>query len=219
MTDRFQPQAILFDFDGTLIDSAPCILGCFEQILHEAGITPRAPLDSSVIGPPLRQTLLNLTGISDGAVLEQLVGRFKELYDSDGYKDTRVYYGIEDMLQSLHDRRVPMAIATNKRRIPTLKILEHLGWGRYFRIVGTLDTPVPAHIDKAAMIRQVLDDIGAIAESSLYVGDKLEDGEAAQANHMRFIAAGWGYGEWHAAIIPTEWNLAYSPDEIARITK
>ena len=216
--DRFQPQAILFDLDGTLIDSSPSILNCFGQVLNSAGLAPLVPLASSLIGPPLRQTLINLTGITDSAVLDRLVDDFKECYDTDGYKATLVYDGVDEMLMQLADSDITLAIATNKRRIPTQKILEHLGWGRYFRIVGTLDTPAPPHADKAAMIRQVLDDIGAIAESSLYVGDKLEDGEAAEANHMRFIAAGWGYGVWHVATIPTEWGLAYSPYEITSIT-
>ena len=212
-------NTVIFDLDGTLIDSSPSILNCFGQVLNSAGLAPLVPLVSSLIGPPLRQTLINLTGITDSAVLDRLVDDFKECYDADGYKATLVYGGVDEMLAQLADSDITLAIATNKRRIPTLKIVEHLGWERYFLIVGTLDMPVPPHIDKAAMIRQVLNDIGAIAELSLYVGDKLEDGEAAQANHIRFIAAGWGYGEWDSVVMLNNWNYLASPIGLRKLLR
>lgn len=206
-------QAVIFDLDGTLIDSSPSILKCFGNILNEVGLQPLVPLNHTLIGPPLRQTLINLTGRSENALLDQLVDNFKECYDTEGYKSTLAYNGIESMLESLQEYGIPLAIATNKRRIPTIKILEHLGWEKYFRIVGTLDTPTPPHADKAALIRFLLNEIGVSGESSLYVGDKWEDGEAAAANNMVFWAAGWGYGEWNIDKVHHGWCVIRSAQE------
>ncbi|MFA7403410.1 MAG: HAD family hydrolase [Pelobacteraceae bacterium] len=204
-------RAIIFDLDGTLIDSSPSILHCFDRAITAAGMQPVLPLDSSLIGPPLRQTLMKLAGSDDPALLDRLVDGFKECYDTEGYKATRVYPGVEEMLSGLSSRSIPLAIATNKRCIPTLKILEHLGWERYFCQVGTLDTPTPPHPDKAALISFLLNEMGVTADESLYVGDKWEDGEAARSNGMPFAAAGWGYGEWDLVTKPQDWQIAYSP--------
>ena len=210
-------QTVIFDLDGTLIDSSPSILKCFGRIINDAGLQPLRPLSDSVIGPPLRQNLINLTGETDSALLDHLVDSFKACYDTEGYKATRVYDGIVPMLAHLTKCGIPMAIATNKRRIPTLKIIEHLGWNRYFESIGTLDTPVPPHTDKAALIRFLLTEIGVTAEKSLYVGDKWEDGVAADANDMAFCAAGWGYGEWNAVKISPGWQVIKTARELTKL--
>lgn len=193
---RFPFQAVIFDLDGTLIDSSPSILQCFRLALAKAGLEPLVPLTDALIGPPLRQTLVNLTGSTDDSLLDRLVDAFKSCYDTEGYKSTRVYDGVEKMLRQLSNLGIPLAIATNKRRIPTLKILELLGWQEYFRIAATLDTSNPPHANKGALIKFLLDEMGLCAEKTLYVGDKLDDALAAEANCMPFAAAAWGYGEW-----------------------
>jgi phosphoglycolate phosphatase len=210
-------DAIIFDLDGTLIDSSPSILSCFGHVLTEAGLQPLVPLSDSLIGPPLRQTLISLTGLTDNTLLERLVDSFKECYDTEGYKASKVYDGIEVLLERLTKYELPLAIATNKRRVPTMKILEHLGWTEYFRVVGTLDMLVPPHTNKAALIRFLFNEIGVPVEASLYVGDKWEDGEAAAANDMAFCAAGWGYGEWDVADLPLGWQAVQSALELAEL--
>jgi phosphoglycolate phosphatase len=206
-------SSLIFDLDGTLIDSAPTILDCFKRVLKGANLKPRIPIDNSLIGPPLRQTLMNLTGLPAGDTLEKLAINFQSIYDTEGYKSSRIYPGVEDILSKCNSLEIPMAIATNKRRTPTLKILEHLGWGRYFQIVETLDTPSPSHADKAALIAYLLNELGADAKASLYVGDKWEDGEAAAANGMSFAAVDWGYGKWDRSLMKPEWRLITSPYE------
>lgn len=204
-------QAVIFDLDGTLIDSSPSILQCFGQALDDAGLKPLVPLADSLIGPPLRQTLIKLTGSTDDSLLDRLVDGFKSCYDTGGYKATRMYDGVEDMLRQLSSRGIPLAIATNKRRVPTMKIIDHLGWQGYFRIVGTLDTPTPPYADKATLISYLLNEMQLDAENTLYVGDKQEDGEAARRNGISFAAASWGYGEWDEIAMCPDWHIISSP--------
>ncbi|MEI6826594.1 MAG: HAD family hydrolase [Desulfuromonadales bacterium] len=209
-----QYQAVIFDLDGTLIDSSPSILKCFGQVLNEARLQPLVPLTDSLVGPPLRQTLVKLVGSADNVLLDRLVDSFKACYDTVGYKATDVYAGVDAMLAHLSEVGIPLAIATNKRRIPTLKIIEYLGWVKYFQMVGTLDTPDRPHANKAALIRFILNEMWVSSDRALYVGDKGEDGEAAEANGMAFCAAGWGYGVWDAAKTPSGWQIAQSVHEL-----
>jgi phosphoglycolate phosphatase len=208
-------NAVIFDLDGTLIDSAPSILESFRLVLLEAGLTPQVALDAALIGPPLRQTLMKITGIPAGDELESLAKTFQRIYDNDGYRATDAYPGVADLLSLLAGNGLPVAIATNKRRTPTLKILSYFGWGDYFRQVGTIDTPNPSHADKATLIRSLLAELKLDARQTLYVGDKYEDGEAAAANGMPFIAVGWGYGEWDEATMPSGWGLARTLQDLS----
>lgn len=219
MTKQYEPHAILFDLDGTLIDSAPGILSCFAAVLDEAGIKPLVPLDDSLIGPPLRKTIQILTGIEEPAVLDSLTERFKSHYDTSGYLETRVYKGVEELLALLHRSGIPLAIATNKRRSPTLRILRHLGWEGYFMLVGSLDTPTPAHPDKASLLGAMLLELHLPPSTTLYVGDKHDDALAAAANGMPFTAAAWGYGTWEHARDGSGWSIAASPLEIIGVVR
>jgi phosphoglycolate phosphatase len=216
MNSKFPYQAVIFDLDGTLIDSAPSILASFESALKRAGAQSLVPFTNSLIGPPLRQTLINLTGITNDAELDTLVGYFKDSYDAEGYKLTRVYEGVEYILASLSEKMIPMAIATNKRKVPTNKILDLLGWSSYFEIIGTLDSITPPYPEKATLIGALLDEMSLDASMSLYVGDKREDGVAADMNSMSFIAAGWGYEDWGEIKIQSGWQVDLSPADFVK---
>jgi len=77
---------ILFDLDGTLIDSAPSILETFAAILEAKGIEPVFPLDNRIIGPPLRGVLQQLLGDDDSFLIPELSEDFINRYDTNGYK-------------------------------------------------------------------------------------------------------------------------------------
>ncbi len=186
--------SLLFDLDGTLIDSAPSILAGFKAAFQEAGIAPVVPLTSAIIGPPLVQTLANLTGGADSATLSALAEGFKRHYDSEGYKETVVFPGVADMLVALAGLGLDMHIATNKRLLPTERILDYLGWRSWFRTVYASDMPGRGFKGKGHMVAAQLADLGLSKEAACYIGDRQEDREAAEENSLAFIAACWGYG-------------------------
>jgi phosphoglycolate phosphatase len=202
-------KCLIFDLDGTLIDSAPSILSCFSKVLKETGVSPREPLDERLIGPPLAQTLQNLTGIHDEAVIAAMIGLFKQYYDTEGYRDSLPYAGVAEALAELKASGYELALATNKRILPTRLILGHLGWDVMFSSVWALDSFEPRLTDKTAMLHEILNRSGVMPELTVYIGDKVEDGLAAQANAMHFVAARWGYGEFDGA--PEHWQLLDSP--------
>lgn len=187
-------KTIIFDLDGTLIDSSQSILAGFAGAFAAEGLSPVIALRPEIIGPPLKETLALLAGSRDGALVERLAGHFKAHYDTVGYRETTVFAGIPEMLAALAGHGIPLHIATNKRLIPTRRILDHLGWSAYFKTVRALDAWSPAAQNKAEMIARQLQEETLSADSTLYVGDREEDFFAARANHLHFALAAWGYG-------------------------
>lgn len=193
---------IVFDLDGTLIDSAPSILASMQAAFEQAGIAPSGPLTPALIGPPLAQTLRSLLPKAAEAALPVLIEGFKRHYDESGYQASRVYPGVPDMLHALGQMPVRLHIATNKRIAPARRIVEHLGWGRFFAGVYALDFYTPALAHKTAMLQRLRQSLAGPGPAPLYVGDRAEDAEAAHASGMPFLWASWGYGG-HDVPVPT----------------
>lgn len=188
---------IIFDLDGTLIDSAPGIIGCFRQILEDRALQTVRPLDDSLIGPPLRDTLRALTGLADDDHrLDLLVEDFKSHYDRAACLTTPAYAGITPALEALKARGINLHIATNKRILPTQRIVENLGWEELFTSVYARDSFSPPLKSKAQLIQRLLLEQGISADHSIYVGDTQEDGKSARENEMPFWAVLWGYGQF-----------------------
>ncbi|PKO35184.1 MAG: haloacid dehalogenase [Betaproteobacteria bacterium HGW-Betaproteobacteria-7] len=210
-------QHILFDLDGTLIDSAPAILASFRDAFAQTGVTPSCAIDESIIGPPLTETLQHLAGSREPALIARLADAFKASYDTEGYKATAAYDGIGTMLAGLAAAGLTLSIATNKRIHPTRLILEHLGWRDHFAHVYALDLFPTRLPDKAAMIGRLLADQTIPRNAAIYIGDRSEDGESADANELPFIAVTWGYGSLQQAEMRDEWRMAPRPELLSEM--
>lgn len=188
-------RQIIFDLDGTLIDSSASILAAFKGAFDRLGIPPIRPLTADIIGPPLREALQLLSGVDDVAVLDDLAAAFKEHYDTAGYRQTTVFTGVPEMLEALSVMPMDLYIATNKRLKPTLLILEHLQWSHYFNGVYALDSLTPPAKDKTTLLSYIMKQHHFDSHATYYVGDRVEDGDAATSNKIPFAYARWGYGE------------------------
>lgn len=202
-------QHLIFDLDGTLIDSAPSILECFGLAFSTTNTPLAAPLTHDVIGPPLMETLRRLSSSEDGALLNALAAAFKQHYDTTGCLQSVVFEGVTAMLHALKDSGYQLYIATNKRFYPTDKIMAHLSWQAFFEGVYALDYFNPPLKTKAEMIGRVVADNGLAIQDCLYIGDRLEDGLSADANLMDFALVSWGYAgdvgsskaHWHSCAL------------------
>jgi phosphoglycolate phosphatase len=190
-----KPAAIIFDFDGTLIDSAHSVLASIAQALEVTRIPQVVPLGPQLIGPPLRKTLATVIGSEDPQQLEQLAAAFRDAYDQHGYRQTEIYAGVAALLETLHSADIALFIATNKRILPTRRILEHLGWQQWFAGVYALDALTPPAAHKRALVAEIIQRERLDAAASGMCGDSAEDQQAATSNALRFFAAAWGYGE------------------------
>lgn len=207
---------VIFDLDGTLIDSAPSILSSFAGALNQNHVSPKVPLTPQLIGPPLMQTLQTLSGISDTRQLQAMAEAFKAHYDSQGHRESRVYAGIEAMLIALKSQGYLLSIATNKRLIPTRKILTFLKWDTFFESVYALDACREGVSNKAGMIAQLLADQHIDPQDACYIGDRTEDGEAAEQNDLPFLMVKWGYGPTTSDdfVLPPHWHSCSSPEQL-----
>lgn len=196
--EEINQKTLIFDLDGTLIDSSASILAGFDAALRRHNVPPKRPLTIDIIGPPLRDTLSILAGTEVPATIDVLASSFKDYYDSNGYKATKVFPGIEAMLRRADQQGVSLHIATNKRLLPTQLILKHLGWSDLFASVYALDMRAPALPSKMAMLARQLEDENISFLSAAYIGDRPEDGLAADANQLTFYAAQWGYSVFPA---------------------
>ena len=184
---------IIFDLDGTLIDSAPSILKCLETVLLNKNIKPISPLTYKIIGPPLDITLRKITGIDDVAFINSLIDSFKEIYDLDGYKESIPYDGIEQALNDIKNSGAQIHLATNKRIIPTKRILEYFSWDIFFNSVYALDAGLNKFKNKSEMLGAILCEKNIDPLLAIYIGDINADFEAANINKIPFIFAEWGY--------------------------
>ncbi|MDP2827499.1 MAG: HAD hydrolase-like protein [Sulfuricellaceae bacterium] len=213
LTGRNQIFTLVFDLDGTLIDSAPSILDAFAAALHEAGIAAHVPLDSNLIGPPLAETLTRISGSKDAALVRVLAENFKRHYDTAGVISTGAYPGVDEMLDRFAAAGAAMHICTNKRLSVSRAILEHLGWKDRFVSVYALDMVEPRLDGKADLLAKQLDEQKLAPAHVRYIGDKREDGAAADANNLAFYYASWGYGDLVRGKLDTGWKWLSQPSD------
>jgi phosphoglycolate phosphatase len=186
---------LVFDLDGTLIDSAQSIKSSISVAFKRAGAAPSRPVDEIQIGPPLRDVISSLVGKRQRHLLPNLIRSFIRHYDEVGYRSVRAYDGVSEMLERLRDERWLLYIGTNKRIEPTRKIVKLLGWGKLFNGVYSLDSFLPQLSNKSDLLRSLVDRLNLECDNTLYVGDRREDAEAALNNGITSILVDWGYDE------------------------
>jgi phosphoglycolate phosphatase len=207
---------VIFDLDGTLVDSAPSIISTIKKVLNFHQINPAIKLDNSIVGPPISEIFQQLTESRDKKLIQSLVKSFILIYDSFGYTETIVFSEVPTLLSELTKKNISIHIATNKRQKPTKLILEHLGWTSIFKKVYTLDCVKPTYRNKSDMLTHLLLDIDNDPNNIIYVGDKNEDGIAANANSLLFLKASWGYETSSILENEKEWIVLDNPIDLLK---
>jgi len=184
----------IFDFDGTLIDSAPAIKLCYEKVIKNIAPQQINIVNNLQIGPTLSETAKVILGKEFSHKLKDFISEFKYEYDQILLSKTNAYKGVNEILKELKYRGNKIAIATNKRKEPTLKIIEHLNWGDYFNWVACLNSESKKIRNKSELVRSILANEIDFQES-FFVGDTLNDALCAKENELRFIKASYGYSE------------------------
>ena len=184
-----RPATVLLDLDGTLIDSAPGILGSLAAAFAELGIPlPDGGLPRTLLGPPLYRSLPALVGAERAP---HVLAAYRRIYGEAGIRECVPFDGIEALLRDLAAEGVTLAVATSKAQIYAEKIIEYRGWTDLFATVGgdTLDAARPT---KADVVGEVLHRLGGPA-GAIMVGDRLHDVEGARAHGLECLGVGWGY--------------------------
>jgi phosphoglycolate phosphatase len=185
--------AVAFDFDGTLVDSAPGIVRSLVLALEKNSIKPAVPVDEGLIGPPLPVLLARLVGRDDANRLDTLLADFRQCYDGGACLEARIYPGIETALVELRRRGYDLYLATNKPGVPTRQLLEHFGWTSLFCGLYCLDEQAGCD-NKAQMLGRMLKTHGLAPQQTIYVGDTEGDACSAAIHGIPYIHVAWGYG-------------------------
>ena len=138
---------------------------------------------------------MNSGGTSDIIVLQRLSEAFKEHYDTYGYKKTIVFYGVNKMLSSLKKSNLKMYIATNKRILPTMKIVNLFKWNNIFDGIFALDSFLPVARSKQEILLKIVEKYNIEPDDALYIGDMKSDMIAAKESNIEYVMVTWGNGQ------------------------
>jgi hypothetical protein len=185
-------SAVLFDVDGTIVNSAPVIMGAFRSTLSDFGLEiPDDQRLRTYVGPPLWYSFGDL-GYS-GQLRADLVSRYRERY-MDHYLDPEPFDGVRDLLWDLHHAGVPLATATSKQTPMAIAQMEHLGLADAFDVIAGA-TPDPES-SKTTVIHEAVARLGAMGADvshPVIVGDSIWDVRGGHEAGIPVIGVGWGY--------------------------
>lgn len=199
------PCPLVFDLDGTLIDSAPDIHACVNAVLEQHG-TPLLTLDQvrSFIGggvDVLWQKIIAAQELQD-AKKPDYISAFMACYQ-DATQLTRLFPNVSQTLETLADRGHPLGICTNKPLAVTQTILAHFGIARLFGCVIGGDS-VSERKPHPAPLRAALQGLGAdpARPKAIYVGDSEFDAACAAAVPVPFLIYAHGYRQTPVEDLP-----------------
>ena len=187
---------ILFDLDGTLIDSAPGIEASFYIAYLKVYNTACPKNITTFIGPPIDQVLTTINGETNLEIINRFVDAFKQNYDNEGYKNSKLYDDVESVLEVLLKNKLNVFIATNKRVKPTKLILEYLSISKYFKEIYCLDMKEFKFKNKTELIAHILKNNPLELSETVMIGDTIHDGLAAEENKLDFALVEYGYGQY-----------------------
>ncbi len=194
MTPRF--SAVLFDLDGTIVDSAPGITSTLDYTLAQLGLPQQTPAELlRWVGPPILDSFRDY-GHLDEDESRYALAVYREKYAAEGVFDATAYPGVLDVLRAIRAAGVPLSLATSKPESLAKLILEDLGVADCFtEITGASEDEVrskKADVVEEALRRLAAD--GADLSNVVMVGDRIHDVEGAAEHDVPTIFVSWGYG-------------------------
>lgn len=193
MSPRFTP--VLFDLDGTIVDSAPGIFSSLRHTYEQLALP--TPADAELrpwIGPPLLDSFLTLGGLDEPEAQRALL-LYRAHYGELGAFDAALFPGIAEVLHRLSAAGVPLSLATSKPETVTRRILEHFELSDVFTEITGADDAV-GRTSKADVVGEALRRLASHThlDRPVLVGDRHHDVDGAAEHGIPSILVGWGYG-------------------------
>ncbi len=187
-------SAIIFDLDGTLLDTGAGIKKAVKSALMDLGQDiPSEKKLNELIGPPLGEGLRQVLGIDDEHI-DAIVNAFRQHYENGMMYEASLYPEMEKLLNTVKEAGIALGVATAKPEKFAKPILERFSMNKYFyAIVGSsIDGPKKSKADLISDCLTMMD-IEA-ANDVLYVGDRGSDMIASNELGISSVGALWGYG-------------------------
>lgn len=183
-------DAVLFDLDGTLFDSAPGIFDAFRHTLAQFGVTATPQQLQRFLGPPLWDSFARMLAPGD---VERAIDIYRQRYEQHGGPLTSVYPGVPQMLAALRAAGYTVCLATSKLRPVALRLLREKGLEDAFDVIdgSSGDTALDT---KTAVMRHVLCQPVLQGKRAVMVGDRDNDMQGAADCGLPALGALYGYG-------------------------
>lgn len=182
-----ETEAVLFDLDGTLVDSLPLIFRTYRQVFHDMRIPWNESSIEKMIGLPLKDIGKYFTG--------KEVSRFEELYQFYYHQDhdlyTRLYPGTLEMLSNLEKRRIKLGIVTSKGKPGTTRTATFTGLDNFMDVIITAHDVLKHKPDPEPLLNAV-DFLGVHISRTIYIGDSSFDILTGRSAGARTLGVTWG---------------------------
>lgn len=187
-------KAVIFDLDGTLINSLEDLADSANEALNKYGYSshPTAAY-KKFIGNGVRQLIKSAApAATPDSVLEGILAEYRIIYNRNYINKTRPYDNTVKMLSSLRELGVKMGVCSNKPQKPTIEIVEKILGAEYFEVVFGEREGIPRKPDPAALL-EAAGVMGMDPQKVIYLGDSGGDMEAARNAGMYAAGALWGF--------------------------
>ena len=187
-------KLIVFDWDGTLMDSEARIVGCLRRSIEDVGLASRNDSElRNIIGLGLREALQQLYPDGSDADYENLTERYRFHFLGNEGEESQLFSGARELVEELHASDYFLAIATGKARRGLTRTLEATGLGKYFHYTRCADeTRSKPH---PQMMLEIIDWFGLEAEDAIMVGDTEYDMQMATTAGAQALAVSYGVHE------------------------
>jgi phosphoglycolate phosphatase len=184
-------ELLVFDWDGTLMDSEARIVACMRAAITDLSLSPRDDASiRNIIGLGLTEAIKHLYPGTDLAFATAMIDRYRYHFLTADPTRSELFEGAAETLQTLADAGYLLAVATGKGRVGLDKVLDETGLGRLFHATRcadeTFSKPHPL------MLEQVMDELGVEPQATLMIGDTEYDMQ--MANNARTAALAVSYG-------------------------
>lgn len=186
---------VIFDFDGTVVDTGEGILKSLQYSFEQMG---REVPDMSdlkrFIGPPIHYSFTHYYGVSEEEVGEY-IKKYRERYTVKGIYECELYEGIPELIDALKKRGIKVGIASSKPLRLIYDVADYLGITESFDAIVGVRIDDSNHSSKTGLILEAMELMGADDKNEvLMVGDRLYDIEGAKGAGVKSCGALWGYG-------------------------
>ena len=207
---------LVFDLDGTLVDTIEDIRGALNAALTAFGKPPiSTPTVIGMIGGGVDDMLSDAIGNAP-IVFDDFKAKYRQHYRENIDKFTTPYTGIPELLQTLHTAGIQMAVLTNKQTEPAKRLIALFGFNAYFKIVAGPDHYGVHKPDPAGLLR-LMADLGTTPDATVFIGDSEPDIQVAAGAGVRCVAVGYGYRDSGVLASLAPWRLVPDVPTLERL--
>lgn len=185
-------KAVLFDLDGTLLDTSEGITHSVRYTISTMGYS--ALSDETIlkfVGPPIQESLMCYCGV-DAEEAQKGTNVFRDFYKTNALFEASLYDGVTELLMELNSRNIKIGVATYKREDYAINLLKHFGIDNFCHVIHGADNE--NMLTKTDIVELCINEISVAKEDVVLVGDTKHDAIGAYQSGIKFIGVTYGFG-------------------------